>query len=182
LNNESSTSLLVAKTNAATSNQDPQDDPLRVAEIALARLKAAEARIVSLNQMITDKDAIIGAKDQLISVKDQIIANLNRIDTNAQKIDTIGQDSLQIMRDQHRDDKETISDLQKDLASCRSNQKWIFGAGAITGGLVGYKIRGAGQFQNPFQTNSANLSLPSTFFLQSTQEQNLKRALNQLKK
>jgi hypothetical protein len=167
--------------------QDRQCDPgdtLCVAEVATARLAAAQAKIASLNQQLADKDAIIGAKDQLLGVKDQIIANLKQIDTNSQRIDTLGQDSLAIMREQHRDDKETIGDLQKSLDSCRGNQKWFFGAGSVIGGVVGYKIRGAGQIQNPFVFNPAASSFAKLDFsqFQLSSEDRVKQALKAIQK
>jgi hypothetical protein len=145
--------LLAASVAHGQEQQCPPNDTLCVAEVAAARLSAANARIASLTQINTDQKAIIDAKDQLIAVKDQIISNLQKIDTNSQKIDVLGQETSAIWREQHNEDKLMIVDLQKDLASCRGNQKWIFGGGAIIGGFVGYKIRGAGQIQNPFQSN-----------------------------
>lgn len=114
-------------------------------------------------RMDKENQAIMSLKDQHIAFQDTIITkyskldtNNQKLDTNSQRIDTLGQDSNQILKDQHREDKQAIADLTKDLNSCKSSQKYVFGAGAIAGGLVGYKIRGAGTFQSPFASSQAN--------------------------
>lgn len=166
------------------------DETLCFARIANARLEAAVAGLKAIVRVDEQREGIIADMQARIDIRGAIIDDLKKVDTNSQRIDTLGQANLEIMREQHREDKDKIGDLEKDLASCRSNQKWIFGAGAVTGGLVGYKIRGAGvQFQNPFQfaTNSQFLesqflkSSGNFFNLQTPKEdENLRRALKLL--
>jgi hypothetical protein len=151
----------VAAVAHAQERQCPPDDTLCVAEVAAARLSAANARITSLTQINADQKAIIDAKDQLIAVKDQIIANLKQMDTNSQRIDVLGTEKEAIWKEQHRDDKEMIADLTKDLASCRSNQKFVFAGGAILGGAIAWKVKGNnGALQNPFGSNGLTFTSP----------------------
>lgn len=164
------------------------DETLCFARIANARLEAAVAGLKAIVRVDEQREGIITDMQSRIDIRGAIIDDLKKVDVNSQKIDVLGQNNLEIMREQHREDKDTIGDLQKDLDSCRSNQKWVFGAGAITGGFVGYKIRGAGTFQNPFTTNaqfleSQFLKSSGNFFLQTPKEdENLRRALKLLKK
>lgn len=148
---------------------DP-NDTLCVSETAAVRVRAAANGLRSLMRAYRGNEGIIATLEKHIGFQDKIIAKYEKIDTNSQRIDTLGTDSLALMREQHRDDKETIGDLQASLESCRSNQKWIFAGGALIGGWAGYKIRGAGQFQNPFVPQST-----STFQLVETQAERMMR-------
>lgn len=185
------------KTNAQTliselekpANCSP-DETLCLAEVLQRKLEAAVAGLKSIVRIDEQREGIIADMQSRIDIRGAIIDDLKKVDKNSQTIDTRGQEINAIWKDQHRDDKETIASLQKDLESCRSNQKWVFGAGAITGGLVGYKIGGAGSFRNPFVTNATNASpffgvtrdQRSFFnFPQTQAEENLKRALQILK-
>lgn len=122
-----------------------------------------------------------------IDIRGGIIDDLKNVDTNAQRIDTLGQDSKTLYEAQHRDDKDTVGDLQQSLDSCRSNQKWIAGVSAVVGGLVGYKIRGAGIVQSPFtfiapsgqQLKASGLNLMN---FQSPEEERLRQALKNLQR
>ena len=167
LSDSNSSQSLSTATRTVAANPVQQDD-----EICAARLEAAEAKVAALQGIIADKDAQLLAKDELLAVKNQTIAALKQIDTNSQRIDTLGADSLAIMREQHRDDKETIGDLQAELKSCQANQKWIALVSGIGGGFIGYKIRGAGQFQNPFVFVPQSTS---TFQLVETQAEKMMR-------
>ena len=168
----SSQSLSTATRTAAVSPVQQDDEILKSCRICAARLEAAEAKVAALQGIIADKDAQLLAKDELLAIKNQTIAALKQIDTNSQRIDTLGADSLAIMREQHRDDKETIGDLQAELKSCQANQKWIALVSGIGGGFIGYKIRGAGQFQNPFVFVPQSTS---TFQLVETQAEKMMR-------
>jgi hypothetical protein len=119
--------------------------------------------------------------EEWLAVKQKIIDDFRKIDTNSQKVDVLGQDSLVIMREQHNDDRKMIVDLQNDLESCRSNQKWIAGISAIGGGFIGYKIRGAGQFQNPLNIFIPNSTNPGFVKIEDPFQQSLRKALNNLK-
>lgn len=171
--------LLGASIAHAQEQQCPPNDTLCVAEVAAARLSAANAKITALTQINKDQEAIIAGKDKLIELKDQLIANMDKIDKNGQKIDTLGQETNAIWREQHNEDKHIIGDLQKDIASCRNNQKWIFGAGAVAGGVIGWKVKGNSSitnlftnplstFQSPQEKAQQALKLFGTGRLQST--------------
>jgi hypothetical protein len=161
------------------SNCSP-DDTLCLAQITLAKLNAAIAGLKTIVRIDEQREGIIADMQARIDIRGGIIDDLKKVDTNSQRIDVLGVNNLEIMREQHRDDKAMIVDLQKDLASCRSNQKWIFAGGAITGGLVGYKIRGAGTFQNPFLSNgvtSAQLDFLQFASKQTEIEKAIQKAL-----
>jgi hypothetical protein len=84
--------------------------------------------------IIADMQSRIDIRGGIISDLKLVDKNSQTIDTRNQRIDTLGQENVQTMKDQHREDKQTITDLTKDLDSCRSNQKFVFGAGALVGG------------------------------------------------
>lgn len=166
-------SMLFAATVAhAQDRQCSPDDTLCVAEVAAARLSAANARIASLTQINADQKAIIEAKDQLIGIKDEIIKNLQKMDSNSQRIDVLGREKEDIWKQMHFDDKKMIGELQRDLASCRGNQKWIAGVSLIGGIYLGRKTVNT-TFQNPFVTNS--------FMFQQSPEERMKQALKGMK-
>lgn len=117
-------------------------------------------------------DRHITRQDQIITKYEKLDINNQQLDSNNQRIDFLATKNEKLYEDQHRDDKQTIGQLQDDLSSCRSNQKWIFGAGGLIGGVVGYKIRGAGTLQNPFQPSVNFMTMP-----RSQTEENLQKAL-----
>lgn len=140
----------------------PPDDTICTAEFLDARLKSALLSLRSLVRIYAEQEGIIQMQERHIGKQDQIIAkyekldvNNQRIDTNSQRIDVLGLRNEQLHQEQHADDKRTIGDLKAELDSCRGNQKWIALLSGFGGGFIGYKIRGAGQFQNPFTPQSS---------------------------
>lgn len=115
-----------------------------------------------------------------IDVRGGIIDDLQKVDKNSQRIDTVGQDTRSIFEAQHRDDKETIGDLQGKLDACRSNQKWIAGLSAAGGAYFGYqygKKSATGQSvfgQNAFQQFT---SAPNFSTFQTTADERARQAL-----
>jgi hypothetical protein len=124
-----------------------------VSRVINARLDAAIAGLKSIVRVDEQREGIIADMQTRIDIRGSIIDDFKKIDANSQRIDTLGQESKLIYEAQHRDDKSTIGKLEDKLDSCRNSQKWIFGGGALIGGFVGYKVRGAGVLQNPFQSN-----------------------------
>lgn len=170
----------------------PDDDTLCVAQVVQARLKSAVEGLNSLVRAYKWEVATEQLQDRHIAKQDQILAKYEKLDTNnqkldsnSQKIDTIGQDSARIYEIQHNDDKNTIAKLNEDLNSCRSNQKYVFLAGAVTGGVITWQIKGGG---NPFQqftqsgvTQAQRDYVNFTVMPQTRTEGNLRRALKTLK-
>lgn len=154
-------------------------ETLCLAQHYQVKTEAAIAGLKTLLRVDEQREGIISDLNQRIAIRGEIIEDLRKIDTNFQRVDVLGQNNLEIMREQHREDKDIIGDLQKDLASCRSNQKWIALGSAVGGGWIGYKIRGTGTFQNPF--NPSNLTAPFLDF-ETTTEKNLRSALKNLQK
>jgi hypothetical protein len=104
----------------------------------------------SIVRVDEQREGIIADMQSRIDIRGGIIDDLSKVDKNSQTIDLRGQEISAVWRGQHDDDKRMIADLQQDLDSCRSNQKWIALISGLGGSYVGYKIRGAGQIQNPF--------------------------------
>jgi hypothetical protein len=147
-----------------------------------ARLTAATAGLRTIVLIDKNRQGIVTELETWLAIKQKVIENLQTIDKNSQTIDTRQSESVTILRDQHREDKDTIGDLQGELEACQAGQKWAFGLGALTGGFVGYKIRGAGTFQNPFTpTNFSNLTTSPFLQFESGAEKNLREALKRLK-
>jgi len=156
---------------------------LCLAQIYQAKVEAAIAGLHAIVRVDEQREGMIADMQERINVRGGIIDDLKQVDKNSQRIDVVGQEGLAIMRAQHTDDKTTIASLQESLNSCRGNQKWIAGLSALGGGLVGYKLRGAGQFQNPFVfVPSSVTSQPLNFMtMPVTQaDENLRRALKRL--
>ena len=125
------------------------------------------------------REGVIADMQKRIDVRGGIIDDLQRVDKNSQRIDTLGQDSKQLYEQQHREDKDTIGDLQESLQACRNNQKWVFLGGAATGAVITWKIKGSGSSIDRLFTNGLQFtgSAPmSTFQLSS--EQRARDALN----
>lgn len=136
------------------------------------------------NQAIsTLKDQHIAFQDKIIDKYSKLDKNNQTVDTNSQRIDTLGMQNVQLFRDQHAEDKQAIASLQQDLNSCRSSQKWVFGAGAITGGFVGYKLRGVTQSIGT-SSGTSNFTFasqtPAFNFGQTQTEQKLREVLKKL--
>lgn len=121
-----------------------------------------------------------------IDIRGGIISDLKQIDTNSQKIDSNSTEIARVFREQIADDKLVRAGLESKLASCQGGQKWIALGSSIAGGFIGYKIRGAGTFQNPFVANAgANLAQSDYYrfnFQQTSAEQRLREALKSLRR
>lgn len=97
----------------------------------------------------------IGLEGQIATLKRQVVIETERgdffkvaaekaqqVDKNSQRMDansTIIQTTLET---RITEKNEKIAELTDDLRSCQNNQKWIFGAGAVAGGVAGYLIKG----------------------------------------
>lgn len=148
---------------------------------------AAVAGLKSIVKIDEQRDGMVADMQSRIDIRGGIIDDLKKVDKNSQHIDTLGESSLQIFRDQHRDDKEMIGDLQKDLASCRSNQKWIFGAGVITGGVIVWKVKDAAPSLSSFlsQTSAQRAQFSQGYPLDygpTSADEQLRKALKSLQK
>ena len=144
-----------------------------------AKTEAAIAGLKTFVRVDEQRELVIADLQKRIDIRGGMINDLSRVDKNSQRMDTLGQDSKQLYEQQHRDDKDTIGDLQESLQACRNNQKWVFLGGAATGAAITWKIKGSGSridqlLTNGFQfTGSAPLQ---TFQLSS--EQRARAALN----
>lgn len=67
---------------------------------------------------------------------------LEQIDKNSQRMDSNSLTIQAALEARIIEKNEKIAELTDDLRSCQSNQKWIFGAGAVAGGVAGYLIKG----------------------------------------
>lgn len=157
-------------------------ETLCLAQHYQAKTEAAIAGLKALVRVDEQREGIVADMQRRIDIRGGIIDDLKKVDVNSQRVDTLGQDSRRLFEEQHRDDKETIGDLQQALDSCRSNQKWVFGAGVLTGGFVGYKIRGAGTLQSPFTSSAsgfqfAQFAPPDFSQFQTSAEQRARQAL-----
>lgn len=178
--------MLLSELEKPVSCPSDSSEVLCLAQHYQVKTEAAIAGLRSLVRVDEQREGIIADMQQRIDIRGGIIEDLKKVDANSQQIDTLGQDTRRLFEEQHRDDKDTIGDLETELASCRSNQKWIFGGGVLAGFGIGYKVRGAGQFQNPFTfvtTSDQQLKASGLNFsgFQSTQEDRLRQALKNLK-
>lgn len=146
------------------------DDTICISRVTNAKLTAAIAGLRSIIRIDEQRTGIVADMQKRIDIRGGIIDDLQKVDRNSQRIDMLGVGNLAVMREQHIDDKRTIGDLQVELKSCQANQKWIALVSGVGGGFIGYKIRGAGQFQNPFVPQST-----STFQLVETQAEKMLR-------
>ena len=173
----------------------PDGTALCVAEVALARLQSASVSLRSLVRIYQEEEGIIQTQEHHLVVKDRIIAdyekldkNNQQLDTNSRRIDTLGQDTARIYEKQHDDDKHTIKDLNDDLNSCRSSQKFVFLGGALTGGMIAWKVKSnsSSGHWNPFQYTQSGTSPAQRDYVnfslipQTNAEENLRRIVKTL--
>lgn len=153
-------------------------DTLCVAEKALSRLKAATAGLRSIQRIDIERQAIVSDLYTRIDIRGGIIDDLKKVDTNSQKIDSNSIENARLYQAQISDDKLRIGDLQHRLDSCQSNEKWIFGAGALAGGFVGYKIRGAvPQLFGSSTPATVAQPYPLSFYQRTNAEKTIQQAL-----
>ena len=150
-----------------------------------AKTEAALAGLKSIVRIDEQREGVIADMQKRIDIRGGIISDLTQVDKNSQRIDTLGQDSKLVYEAQHRDDRQTIGDLQEKLDSCRSNQKWVFGGGALAGGVIAWKVKGSSaantvlQF-NPFATTPAPMTMNFSQF-QTTADELARQALSNFK-
>ena len=159
----------------------PEDgaETICLAQHYQAKTNAAIAGLKSIVRVDEQREGVIADMQKRIDVRGGIIQDLSRVDTNSQTIDGLGQNSKQLYEQQHRDDKDTIGDLQESLQACRNNQKWIFLGGAATGGVIAWKLKGSGSRVDQLLTNGLQFtgSAPLQMF-QLSAEQKARAALN----
>ena len=157
-----------------------------LSQVLSAKLSAAVAGLHSIVAVDEVREAVIGDYQKRIEIRGGIIDDLNQVNKNNQRIDSLGQDYVRVAEAQHRDDKSTIDKLGDKLESCQSNQKYVFVAGALTGGAIAWKVKGsnvANSVLNPFQFNPGQLNQWNGISLyQTSPEERVRQAFKKAQK
>ena len=67
---------------------------------------------------------------------------LEKIDTNSQRMDGNAMTIQRDLENQKAELRDKNAELTDDLRSCKNNQKWIAGISFVSGGALGYFVRG----------------------------------------
>lgn len=136
-------------------NSTEQDDELKTQQAILAELRKLRAEKAGWLIEKTGLEGLISVKDKEIALEkratelekkrgdffEQALEKASKIDVNSQKIDANSQEITRTLRQTILDLQNENRQLEKDLASARSNYKWIGGGSAILGGILGYKLK-----------------------------------------
>jgi predicted RNase H-like nuclease (RuvC/YqgF family) len=125
-------------------------------------LKAQEQILAELKKLRGEKEGWsverVGLQGQVTTLTRRVEIEVERgdfykkaldkaeqMDKNAQKMDTNSLAIQTTLEARIAEKNEKIAELTDDLRSCQGNQKWIFGAGAIAGGVGGWLLKGQTQ-------------------------------------